>query len=536
MRRWAPPVARRGQGTIWLRGWGAGPCLGELISGVYDPMTMRRRLGKARGQGSGPPAGPAEGTGADERFDWSPYDAPARALESHLSWDYAVQERLDLYFADWWRPARAHREWLRIPSFESPDDSFIWWDLGGEPGQEPRSPRLEVAGEPPPEAVAGGLPEAASWAVRQAGWWVVAGISFEEAKRWETVGITNGVAPYRWAKALGEDVQVAFPGTDLATQRSGGRWSPTEAGLQAHQRFHALGVRVDHLRGRWLRLQDLAAASEGSLERAYELVEQWTEVARLLPCGPPTPLICEALDWVGFGLDIEEAKEWAQVARVPMTKVCAWREQGFTPFGASLWYQSDLEEEEQHRCFGPVHQAGRGPGTAPGALRRGQRARAEEEGQGGLSLAPAAHTRTATGTPPSPVAAVVGRAVLGAEGPAGLLPHAVLGLRAEGAAQKCTAKELTSTAQTSRPSLSPAAGGLALVNASKSLGPVPTQWRQLQKQLLQPDGPSRRRYLTSSHAGELAVLASPNFPVSSWRLATQRVPVSNGPSERRWEA
>ena len=140
-------------------------------------MTMRRRLGKARGQGSGPPAGPAEGTGADERFDWSPYDAPARALESHLSWDYAVQERLDLYFADWWRPARAHREWLRIPSFESPDDSFIWWDLGGEPGQEPRSPRLEVAGEPPPEAVAGGLPEAASWAVRQAGWWVVAGIS-----------------------------------------------------------------------------------------------------------------------------------------------------------------------------------------------------------------------------------------------------------------------------------------------------------------------------------------------------------------------
>ena len=65
---------------------------------------------------------------------------------------------------------------------------------------------------------------------------------------------------------------------------------------------------------------------------------------------------------------------------------------------------------------------------------------------------------------------MVGRAALGAEGPAGLLPHAVLGLRAEGATQKCTAKELTSTARTSRPSLSPTAGGLALDKAWKSLG------------------------------------------------------------------
>ena len=169
------------------------------------------------------------------------------------------------------------------------------------------------------------------------------------------MGVTNGVAAYRWAKALGENVQVAFPGTDLATRRADGRWSPTEAGLQAHQRLHALGVRAHHVRGRWLRLEDLAAASEGSLERAYELVAQWTEVARLLPCGPPTPLICEAMDWVGFGISIEEAKEWAQVARVPMTKVCAWREQGFTPFGASLWYQHDLEAEEDKKywCFGP---------------------------------------------------------------------------------------------------------------------------------------------------------------------------------------
>jgi hypothetical protein len=299
-------------------------------------MQPRRRA--ARTRASGPQPGPASTVEPDPRFDWSPYDAPPDVFDEPLAWDRVVQDLLDVYFSEWWGVPGRHPAWLSMPAWEGPDDILAWWDLGEHSGSTCRSPRIEVAGECPPDGVGLDLPES----VRLVGWWVVAGISFEEAQRWASVDVTHAAIAHRWARLMGEDLQVSFPGHCVA-KHCNGRWSPTAAGLSAFRRFDELGVRDDHFR--FDRSRYLAAAAEGSLDKAFDLLRSWMEVARLLPIKRPSEVPVEALYWLSLGLDIQEARDWALLAGTTVHEVAGWRRQGFTPFGASLWRQGDDDDD-----------------------------------------------------------------------------------------------------------------------------------------------------------------------------------------------
>lgn len=178
------------------------------------------------------------------------------------------------------------------------------------------------------------MPELLPWPVREVGWWIVAGISFEEAHRRLDRDLRWPIANRRWATLLGRDIQVRFPNSNLAELRHR-RWVPTDDGLRVISRLHDIGCRPDHFRSSTAR--HWASAAGGSVERGLELLQDWVEMIQQGPENKLWKPADHALRWLAFGIDIQEAQDWLQVAGADAYDAVTWRRHGFTPFGASLW-------------------------------------------------------------------------------------------------------------------------------------------------------------------------------------------------------
>ncbi|HWG73386.1 MAG TPA: hypothetical protein VG184_04955 [Acidimicrobiales bacterium] len=164
------------------------------------------------------------------KWNRSPLRPPAWLFDSPLTWDPDARDRASECFAEWWAcPADGH-PWVALRNWSGPADVLAWWDLGGRgrTGRR-RQPRIEVAGEYPPEGPRVGVPEA----IEAVGWWVIAGISPDDGALWRHAGVTDAAQAARWARLLGEEIQPRFPGTRLAVRQQG-RWRP---GVQANMKI-----------------------------------------------------------------------------------------------------------------------------------------------------------------------------------------------------------------------------------------------------------------------------------------------------------
>jgi hypothetical protein len=270
-----------------------------------------------------------------EDLRWSPLDPPEWIFTSH---DGVINDYLHLHFAEWWQRPQIGRPWVTMRDFLEPLDAYVWWDLGQRCfGRMVRPPMIEVAAEPPPDW----LPVELPFAVGRAGWWIVAGIGPEEARRWIDIGEPLAHGARAWPQLLGEEIQVRFPGTDLARSVRG-VWRATDAGLVAVKGFNELGIRLRDLDRP--RPRQLASYSAGRLDVLFDELRCWSALLRpaigrpdgSAPRDADRPA-AQAVAWLCTGVGLVEGAEWIDAGFPSWYEAMKWWRVGFTPAGATRW-------------------------------------------------------------------------------------------------------------------------------------------------------------------------------------------------------